>query len=246
MVLGKGIATLSGKELLVVRPPHAQDGNRVMVDGPRLRVFGGTHGLLRPVFLLQREEEARRHLFFLVLTYVPQVQGVLKIPFGLLCLPEGPERLHKITVLLIVKERGVEFPISRSSYLRGGVEGEGHLDITVIRKEGRIIVTILDLVLHTDGRPDHVDSGRTLSRCMIPGVRTYPGMKGAPHRKGLRGRQQRLKGRHTFCRTVWSRPLKGSWMATIEVRIQHRVKIPTYKCGAAYIHNVVYFILEVT
>ena len=62
---GWGITTLSCKELLVVGPPHSQDGNHVVVDDPCLGVFDGTHGMLRPMFLLQREKEAGRNLSFL-------------------------------------------------------------------------------------------------------------------------------------------------------------------------------------
>ena len=54
---------------------------------------------------------------------------------SLLCLPEGPERLHEITVILIMEERGVELPISRSFHLRSRIEGESYLDIPVIAEE---------------------------------------------------------------------------------------------------------------
>ena len=108
----------------------------------------------------------------------------------------------------------------------------------MICEEGWVVVAILDLVLHTDGRPDHVDSGGTVSQRMIPGVLTYPWIKRVPHQKGLRGRKQGLTGRHTFDRSVWSQPLKGSWMVMIEVWVQNRIKVPTYKCGATHVHKI--------
>ena len=64
--------------------------------------------------------------------------------------------------------------------------------VAMVRKKGGMVLAVGDRLIQNQRCPDHVDSGRKLTRGMIPREDPLRRVTGTPHRKSMRGRKQRL------------------------------------------------------